>query len=479
MLKKLAVLLVTILTMTLLPAANAEAPIFIANSNDDRTQPAGMSYRYSLMGMQIAIMDNKPGILQIKVRFAGDVNSNSFMAYNSSMPLLRVKILTSGGQKDDTGFIWLDAPNNTPYQGATPIEAPATYYSDGKSGVPQGRQSLAFCKPTTWMDASGSSNWIAFAIDLNCADIPTTFSVTTFIDSDIYSPAAYQDNKYSPVAPMWIDVRNVPRPPKMKNQTVAFNGYIGTQNLDDPQTSVNVTSSLGLPVTVTSLTPTVCTPSINGFKVNIALLKAGTCSLDAFAAGNDLTNPSPHVGTSFTVNPKVMLNQEFYWTEPEMVQVGDDPFDLFIYSSSHLDVQVKSLSTGVCRFYDPSSPSVVTIVGSGTCVVSVSQSGSDKYFPRNDEATFNVDPAPVVAPTIKPSTRPSHGTPSPGATKSGKKLGGTVTTDGTGTTVGGLTQGGSANKNLTKTTTISCKKAGLVKKVTGVKPVCPNGWTKK
>ena len=488
MLKKLAVLLVTILTMTLVPAANADVPIFVANTPDNRVQPNGMNYKYSMVGMSLKVMQSKPGELVVKVNFNVSLGPNAFMPYGNSVPLLRVKLLTGlSGTFDNTGYLWLEAPNNIPYQGLTPIPANGTYYSDGKSGVPQGRQSISDCKPMTWMDAGGSSDWVAFSIDRNCVDLPDTFWMTTFLDSDIYASTSIADSKYAPADPIWIDMRGVPRPPKMKNQTVAFNGYIGTQNLDDPQTSVNVTSSLGLPVTVTSLTPDICAPSINGFKVNIALLKAGTCSLDAFAPGNDLTNPSPHVGTSFTVNPKVMINQEFYWTEPDMVQVGDDPFDLFIYSSSHLDVTVTSLSPGVCQFRDPSNPSVVTPVGEGDCVISVSQAGNDKYYPRlGDQATFWIDAAPVVTPTSKPSPRPTRTRSGSGGGSGGgptiRQLGGTATASAAPTVkvtqkagVGNLAADGSPK------VTIKCKKGLLTKTVEGSKkkmPTCPKGYTK-
>ena len=240
------------------------------------------------------------------------------------------------------------------------------------------------------------------------------------------------------------------------------------------------------PIWLTSNTPAVCAPTLNGLNVSINLLTAGTCSLDAFAAGNETTNPSPHVGISFTVNPKVMINQEFYWTEPDMVQVGDEPFDLFIYSSSHLDVTVTSKTPGVCQFRDPSNPSVVTPVGEGDCVVSVSQAGNDKYYPRiGDEASFYIDAAPIVTPTSKPAPRPTRTKSSSGGTSGGsttRKLGGTATASAAPSTkvtqkadVGNLAADGSAK------VTIKCKKGMLTKTVTGSKkklPTCPKGYTK-
>ena len=479
--KKVVSLLIAALAFGVMPAAQANTPIFVANSLEDRTQPSGMGFRYALTSTSVEILDTNPGVLIVKVNFAGDVNSTSFMPYGSSTPMLRVKILTTGGHRDDTGFIWMDAPRDIPYQGATPIPAPSTYYSDGKSGVPLGRQSLAACKPTTWMNAGGSSNWIKFAIDMNCADIPVTFSVTTQIDADLNSPSAYLDNKYAPAIPMFVDTKNVKRPPKMKNQSVTFVGFIGTQNLDNPRVTSTVTSSLSMPVTVASLTPTICAPSISGLTVTTILIKSGTCTLEAFAAGDDLTNPSPKVQQSFTVNPKVMVKQDLTWDEPFDVMEGDAPFDLFISSSAGLPVKVTSNSPSVCQFYDASKPSWVTILGSGTCSLSVRVDATDKYFEASGSASFYVEPKPIVE---KPSTSTkTPTTPAPRPPKTTKtKPAAPKVFGGSGTTTTNQTfetkQGTADTRGVgTKKTTITCKSGKLTKPVTAVKPVCPKGWT--
>ena len=483
--KKVVFLLIAVLTFSALPTAQAASPIFVANSLEDRTQPSGMGFRYALTSTSVEILDTNPGVLIVKVNFAGDVNNTSFMPYGSSTPMLRVKILTTGGHRDDTGFIWMDAPRDVPYQGSTPIYAPSSYYSDGKSGVPLGRQSLAPCKPTTWMDASGSSNWIRFAIDMNCADIPLTFSVTTLIDADIYSPAAYLDNKYAPAIPMYIDTKGVKRPPKMKNQAVAFVGSVTTQNLDNPKVTSYVTSTMNLPVTVVSLTPTICLPSVNGLAVTTSLLKAGTCTLEAFALGNELINPSQRVQQSFTVNPKVMIKQDLTWDEPFAIMEGDSPFDLYLSSSAGLPVKVTSNSPSVCQFFDPLKPSWVSILGPGTCSVSVRVDATDKYFEATGSASFYVEPKPVVKPTTTATKSPTAPkTPATSAPKPPVKKKTKTIFGGTGTTTTNETfdtkQGTADTRGVgTKKTTITCKKGALEKKVTDVKPVCPKGWTKK
>ena len=214
-----------------------------------------------------------------------------------------------------------------------------------------------------------------------------------------------------------------------------------------------------------------------------ALLKAGTCTLEAFALGNETTNPSPRVQQSFTVNPKVMVKQDLTWDEPFAVMEGDSPFDLYLSSSAGLPVKVTSNSPSVCQFFDPLKPSWVSILGPGTCSISVRVEATDKYFEATGSASFYVEPRPVVKPTTSatksPTTpkTPATTAPKPPAEKKTIKVLG-----GTGTTTSNQTfdtkEGTADTRGVgTKKTTITCKQGSKTKKVTEVKPVCPKGWT--
>lgn len=474
--KKIAILVFALILGPQISPASAEAPIFTANSIEDRKQPAGMSYRYAMKGISTYILDTKPGELVVKVNFAGAVNSTSFMQYGSSVPMLRVKILTTGGQKDDTGFIWLDAPRDIPYQGKTQILAVGSYYSDGKSGVPIGRQSLSKCAPKTWMDGTDSSDWVAFSIDMNCADIPTTVSVTAFLDSDIYSPANYADSKYSPEAPLYLDLRQVPRPPKMKDQVVAFTNTILQQKMENPQVSVNINSTSGFPLISSSLSPSICTPTMNAFTMQIQLNAPGTCSVEVYSLGTTTHNPSNRARMDFYVAPYVMQNQEIYWDEPSDVMVGDEDFDLYIYTSAKLPITVTSQSPSVCQFWNPSNPSMVSIIGAGYCQLTVNQAGNERYYSRSATASFYVDKAPVAEPSSTPSARPKR-TKSNTATAP-KVFSATKKTE-TQQDINTKKNTGSVSTKAQTKKTITCTKFGQIKKVTAVNPTCPPGYKKK
>ena len=456
--------------------AKAEAQIFVANSIEDRKQPAAMSYRYAMKGLSTYILDTKPGELVVKVNFAGAVNSTSFMQYGNAVPMLRVKILTTGGQKDDTGFIWLDAPRDMPYQGKSPILAVGSFYSDGKSGIPQGRQSLAKCAPKTWMDTVDSSDWVAFSIDMNCADIPTTISVTALLDSDIYSPVGYADSKYSPEAPLYLDLRQVPRPPKMKEQVVAFANTIPNQKMENPQVSVNINSTSGFPVVASTPTPSICAPEMNALTMQIQIKAPGTCTVEAYSLGTSTHNPSNRAQMSFYVAPYVMQSQEIYWDEPFDVIVGDEDFDLYIYSSSKLPVTVTSQSPSVCQFNDPGNPSMVSIVGAGYCQLTVSQAGNERFYSRTATASFYVEKAPVVEPSATPPTRPKR-TKTNTATAP-KVFSATKTTE-TQQDINTKKNTGSVSTKAQSKKTITCINGPLSKKVTGVNPKCILPWKLK
>jgi hypothetical protein len=487
--KKLATLLIAVLALAITPVANADSLAYEVVSGDDRSQPAGMNYRFSAKSISMQIFESNRSEIIIKVFFAQALGPNGLMNYTSSLqnnvPVLRVKFMneleTYKGQ-GDTGNLWLESPRSVPYQGSTKLNAAASIYANPSKGADGGRTYLTGCYPKTWMADGASSEWVAFSVDRSCAGLADQFWLNVYFDSNINSAASTLDYKYLPTEPIFVNLKNVPKAPVMKNQTVAFVGFIPTQNLDNPKVTSYLTSSLSLPVTVNSLTPTVCITTLNGLALTTSLLKTGTCTLEAFALGNDLTNPSPRVQQSFTVNPKVMIEQDLTWNKPGVVTVGDDSFDLRLKSSSGLPVVVTSDSPNICQFNDPSNPSWVTIISSGTCYLTARAPGTDKYFEKSGTANFWVDPKPVVTPTKKaptptPSTtREARAMPTPTPTRATTI---TITsTVGKQEKVTTRTDKNDLSNNSKKVATIYCKKGSKTSPVKGVNPKCPAGSTK-
>lgn len=456
-----------------LPAATADTQIFTEYSTQDTTFPVGFNARYKLFVISVGVMQSNPSEIIVKAGFASQLTDNSFQSTGYSQPKVRIVISDFPfSKRDDFGFYTVESPSDVAYKGTTPIGALASVYTNPSQKQTGGRKTVYDCKATTWLEPGAQISVVAFSIDRVCAEIPNQFYINAYVDADIFNSSTVNDWKFAPTNLLYIDMNSIPRPPKMMNQFVNWGSTIYTQNLDNPEVRTTVRSTMGLPVTVSSLTPAVCSPTISGSDVTVKLLASGTCTIDAWAPGNSGVNPSPRIQQSFTVNPKVMVSQEIYWDEPSDVQVGDEDFDLYIYSSSKLPVTVTSQNTSVCQFRDPNNPSMVTIVGPGYCEISVFQAGNDKYYSKSGSARFYVNKAPVVKPSTTPTPRAPR-TPAPQAEKkvfdkkaTSEKQGDFNESEGAAKT----------NKKAIKKTTITCYKGVLTKKVEGTPPKCPTGW---
>lgn len=474
-----AIAIVISLAISGMPLSTADMLIFATNSSEDRKQPVDMNYRYEPMGISVNVMDSNKGEIIIKANFSSALSPTSFMNYGGAQPLLRLKILnTLTTFKGDNGYIWLEAPNNQPYQGSTRIDAVSSIYSDPKVGPSAGRKSLAYCNPKTWMDSGGSSGWVAFSIDRNCADINDMFWVVGYMDSDIWNSTYMYDSKYFPLEPFLVNMGSVPRPPKMKDQIVVMSPALGNQRMEIPEITTKLTSSMGLPVLVTSLTPSVCIATINGTTLQISLKNSGTCSLDAYAPGSSLVNPSPHVQYGFYVAPYVKQYQQIYRNVPTSAQVGDSDYELYFEASSRLPVSSYSVTPSVCNFENPSTrPLSLSILEPGVCEIRADQAGSERWYPESIQISFYVNPAPKVKPTPSPaaSTSKPKPTPTPSVIIGG------------GATAYPTTQGPSRTLKPTvlenTKTTITCVRTimGKTQKqtISKVNPKCPSGWKKK
>ena len=80
-------------------------------------------------------------------------------------------------------------------------------------------------------------------------------------------------------------------------QTITFPA-IGSKTYGAAPFSVTPTASSGLPVTIATVTPNVCTLSGN----TVTIVAVGTCSIDATQAGNGNYESAPSVRQSFTVD---------------------------------------------------------------------------------------------------------------------------------------------------------------------------------
>jgi hypothetical protein len=137
--------------------------------------------------------------------------------------------------------------------------------------------------------------------------------------------------------------------------------------LGAPPAVLSVTAASGMPVSLSSTTPPVCTVSGS----TVSFLLPGTCSLTASQAGNAIYLPALPVSRSFTV----LTAQSITFGSLPNRAVGSAPFALSATASSSLTVSFASTPPSVCSL----AGTTVTPTGIGTCTITASQSGNAVY----------------------------------------------------------------------------------------------------
>lgn len=130
--------------------------------------------------------------------------------------------------------------------------------------------------------------------------------------------------------------------------------------------TLNLAASSGLPATITSLSPSVCSVTGN----TITPLSAGVCQLEATQAGNDQYSAATPVDQSFQVLAK--KPQTISFPAPPKRYIDAAPFTIRASASSGLEVTLTSLSPSVCS----ASGTTVRVLSVGTCQLEATQPGN-------------------------------------------------------------------------------------------------------
>jgi hypothetical protein len=137
------------------------------------------------------------------------------------------------------------------------------------------------------------------------------------------------------------------------------------------------TSSSGLTVTLTSLTPSVC--SVSGLNIT-TLTTAGTCQVRASQAGNSTYAPASNLVQTFLVNGATLSAQTITFNQPSDQLLSAASLTVAPSASSGLTVTLISSTAGVCTV----SGFVITFVAVGTCTLTSSQAGDSTYSAAPD-----------------------------------------------------------------------------------------------
>lgn len=158
----------------------------------------------------------------------------------------------------------------------------------------------------------------------------------------------------------------------LKTQAITF-ASPGNQTLGVATPVLSAIATSGMPVSISSSTPAVCTVANNA----LTLVAAGTCSLTANQSGNSVYNAAVAVVNSFSVaspSGAVLPAQTITFAAPGAQKLGT-PVALSASSDSGLAVSFASTTPTVCTL----SGSTLTPVAAGTCTVTANQAGNSSF----------------------------------------------------------------------------------------------------
>jgi hypothetical protein len=203
---------------------------------------------------------------------------------------------------------------------------------------------------------------------------------------DLYSATPYRSSDHDPVV-VGIALQSA--------QTISF-ASLADRSLAASPFTVVATSSAGLPVVFSSLTPAFCTVSGS----TVSLLAVGTCSIAADQAGNADIAPAPQVVRAFAVLAGGSAAQTIAFDPlPDRV-LGSAPFALVATASSGLPVSFSALTSSTCSV----SGTTVSLNAAGGCTIAADQPG---------DATWAAAPQVPQSFSIGTGSGASHQVPLP------------------------------------------------------------------
>ncbi|HTA45935.1 MAG TPA: SBBP repeat-containing protein, partial [Bryobacteraceae bacterium] len=153
-----------------------------------------------------------------------------------------------------------------------------------------------------------------------------------------------------------------------QTQTITFTQ--GNVQISPAPLALSATANSGLTVTFSSTTPSVCTVSSSA----VTLVSTGTCTVTASQAGNVTYAAAPPVVRSFQVSPSA---QTITFGALSNASFSPGTITLTATASSGLPVNYASTTQAVCT----ASGNAITLVATGTCSITASQSGNNNYAP--------------------------------------------------------------------------------------------------
>ncbi|CAB4630273.1 unannotated protein [freshwater metagenome] len=195
----------------------------------------------------------------------------------------------------------------------------------------------------------------------------------------------------------------------LTSQTITFNNP-GSKSTGATFAS-GATASSGLTVTLTSLTPSICT--VSGLSIT-TLSTAGTCQIRASQAGNGSIAPASNVNQSFLVSAPSLTSQTITFSPPADQLLSASTLTVAPTATSGLTVSLSSSTQSICTV----SSFTITFVSAGNCTITASQAGDSTYSAaQNVVRTFaitvgqnNSTPSGGGSRAMSPIVGPANGT---------------------------------------------------------------------
>ena len=159
-----------------------------------------------------------------------------------------------------------------------------------------------------------------------------------------------------------------PSPASVTGQSIIFSTIANTSS--GFTVALFATASSGLPITFSSLTPSIC--SVSGSLART--ITVGTCTIAADQPGNAIYAAAAEVTQSFTVTPSLQQQVITFASIPDQT-LGALPFAVVATASSGLSVAITSRTSSVCTM----SGDTVMLIASGTCKLAADQAGNSTY----------------------------------------------------------------------------------------------------
>jgi len=154
------------------------------------------------------------------------------------------------------------------------------------------------------------------------------------------------------------------------NQTITFTPP-GAKALGEPPFSLNASSSAGLPVTLASDTPALCTVA----ESMVTLLAIGTCVLRAMQAGDAVYQPATDVTQPMEITKPPKQPQTIYFAPISEKTLGAAAFAVTAEASSNLPVMLSSNTLAICTV----NGVTVSLLATGLCTLTAVQAGDDNF----------------------------------------------------------------------------------------------------